>query len=140
MKDLDFFDALYNTTPETRVEGKLVNETQSKRSRIKENKTPKGIIKKNVNNSLKTLKESIKQLPEEKQNELIKEWESKRKESKVKRADTLKESEKENKKLKEAILELFPMLYKNRGKRRVIVVKSPYDKKSYKFKYELRPY
>ena len=29
------------------------------------------------------------------------------------------------------------MLYKNRGKRRVIVVKSPYDKKSYKFKYEL---
>jgi hypothetical protein len=139
MKDLDFFDALYNTTPETR-EGKLVNETQSKRSIIKEKKTPKGIIKENINNSLKTLKERIKEYPEEKQNELIKKWESKRKESKVKRADTLKELENTNKKLKETILELFPMLYKNRGKRRVIVVKSPYDKKSYKFKYELRPY
>jgi hypothetical protein len=89
MKDLDFFDALYNTTPETR-EGKLVNETQSKRSRIKEKKTPKGIIKENINNSLKVFKERIKEYPEEKQNELIKEWESKRKESKVKRADTLK--------------------------------------------------
>jgi TorA maturation chaperone TorD len=123
MKDQDFF-----AFPVLSIEdqGQPVREPTNKKS-------TKKVVKSNVNNSLKTLKESIKELTVEKQNEMIKAWE-------LKRNETVKELANANNKLKATVSEIFQTLFKTRGKSRTIIVKSPYEKKSYKFTYQLRSY
>lgn len=71
---------------------------------------------------------------------MIKAWELKRKVTKQKRNETVKELASANNKLKTIVSEIFPIIFKNRGKSRTIIVKSPYEKKSYKFTYQLRSY
>jgi hypothetical protein len=52
----------------------------------------------------------------------------------------LKELENTNKKLQEVIIAEFGTLFKHKGKSRTILIKSPLEKRSYKFVYQLNLY
>lgn len=113
---------------------------EGKEKNVIEKKSPNGILKANITNSLQLLKERISHLSKDQQAELIKDWESKRKLTKLKKERSLKELGDVNNLIKETVIKVLPALIKFDKKSHTIVVKSPFKNRSYKFTYQLKPY
>ena len=98
------------------------------------------VVNENVQNSLSTFKERISKFTMEEQVKLLKDWELKRKDRKK-----VEESDKEAKRvmeedIKKVVTESFVTMLKYKGKYNTIIIKSPLDRKSYKFIWKLSKY